>query len=70
MTAGNGTTFSYDAANRLKGTGGVANQYGYDGDGKRVRQPGLTYVWSSVLDKVAMEVNASAAVQRVSLFRL
>jgi RHS repeat-associated protein len=68
MTAGNGTTFSYDAANRLKGSGGVANQYGYDGDGKRVRQPGLYYVWSSVLGKVAFEVDASANVQRAYVY--
>jgi RHS repeat-associated protein len=68
MTAGNGTTFSYDAASRLKGVGGVSNQYGYDGDGKRVRQPGLYSVWSSVLDKVAFEVDVNANVQRAFVY--
>ncbi len=44
------------------------NQYGYDGDGKQVRQPGLYYVWSSVLDKVAFEVDGNANVQRAFVY--
>ncbi|MDX2040804.1 MAG: RHS repeat-associated core domain-containing protein [Acidobacteriota bacterium] len=68
MTAMGSQTYSYDAANRLKATGGASNQYGYDGDGKRVRQPGLYYVQSTVLDKVAMEVDANANVQRAYVY--
>lgn len=68
QTAMGSTTYGYDAANRLKATGGASNQYGYDGDGKRVRQPGLYYVQSSVLDKVAMEVDANANVQRAYVY--
>ncbi len=68
MTAMGSTTYSYDAANRLKATAGASNQYGYDGDGKRVRQPGLYYVQSSVLDKVAMEIDANANVQRAYVY--
>lgn len=68
LTAGSGQTYSYDAANRLKSVNGASNQYGYDGDGKRVRQPGLTYIWSTVLDKVALEVDAGAVVQRAYVY--
>jgi len=68
MTAGNNQTYSYDGANRLKGVNGVANQYGYDGDGNRVRQPGLYYIWSSVLDQVAFEVDGGANVQRAYVY--
>lgn len=68
MTAMGSQTYNYDAANRLKATAGASNQYGYDGDGKRVRQPGLYYVQSTVMDKVAMEVDANANVQRAYVY--
>ncbi len=67
MTAAGGTTYAWDAANRLKSVnGGSLGSYGYDGNGKRVKktESGTTtyYVLSSVLGS-AMEVT-SAGVQR------
>jgi RHS repeat-associated protein len=67
LTSEGGTTYSYDAAGRLKevGTGGQ-NTYRYDGDSQRVKvvASGTTtyYVRSSVLGQVAMEVAGSSAV--------
>ncbi len=67
MTAAGGTTYAWDAANRLKSVNsGSLGSYGYDGNGKRVKksESGTTtyYVISSVLGS-AMEVT-SAGVQR------
>ena len=54
MTTAGGTTYAWDAANRLKNVnGGALGSYGYDGHGQRVQkaESGTTtyYVISSVL---------------------
>src|SRR5215207_7772485 len=71
LTQEGSTTYSYDAASRLKevGTGGQ-NVYGYDGDGRRVRKVSsggtpLHYIWSTVMGQVAFEAKAGSAADRV-----
>jgi RHS repeat-associated protein len=72
LTSGDGMTYAYDAANRLKEVNnGVLGQYGYDGEGLRVKkvEGGATvyYVRSGVLGQVAFEVT-SASVQRAYVY--
>ncbi len=72
MTAGDGLTYAYDGASRLSSVnGGALGQYGYDGDGMRVKksESGQTvyYVRSSKLGQVAFEV-AGASVQRAYVY--
>jgi RHS repeat-associated protein len=72
LTAGDGQSYVYDAANRLKEVNaGALGQYGYDGDGARVKkvEGGVTthYVRSGVLGQVAFEVT-STSVQRAYVY--
>ncbi len=74
LTAGDGMTYAYDGASRLSSVnGGALGQYGYDGDGMRVKkvEGGATvfYVRSSKLGQVAFEV-AGASVQRAYVLLL
>jgi hypothetical protein len=63
-----GYTYTYDGANRLKTVNGSGASYGYDGDGRKVRQTtgsnAIFYVYSSLTGTVAMEVNSSHGVYR------
>jgi RHS repeat-associated protein len=72
LTSGDGMTYAYDAANRLKEVNaGALGQYGYDGDGARVKkvEGGLTthYVRSNKFGRVAFEVG-QASLQRVYVY--
>ena len=72
MTAGDGMTYAYDAANRLTSVNnGALGQYGYDGEGMRVKkvEGGGTvwYVRSSKLGNTAFEVT-SVGVQRAYVY--
>ena len=71
-TAGDGMTYTYDAANRLVSVnGGALGQYGYDGAGMRVKKVeggGTTYyVRSSKLGNTAFEV-AGTGIQRAYIY--
>lgn len=71
MTAGAGQSYSYDGANRLKTASGGTSDYGYDGDGKRVKKTegGTTvyYVSSTVMAQTAMEIT-STGIQRAYVY--
>jgi RHS repeat-associated protein len=72
LTSSGGSTFAYDGAGRMVSVnGGALGQYGYDGNGIRVKkvESGQTayYVRSSKLGGVAFEVT-SASVQRVYVY--
>ena len=74
LTQEGSTTYSYDAANRLKevGTGGQ-NIYGYDGDGNRVRKVSngtnpLFMLRSSVLGQVVLEMTETNVAVRVYIY--
>ena len=72
MIQGDGMTYAYDAANRMTSVnGGALGQYGYDGEGMRVKkvEGGATvwYVRSSALGNTAFEV-ASTGVQRAYVY--
>ena len=57
-----GTSYAYDAANRLKTASG-GNSYEYDGDGRRVKQTNsagtVFYLWSSVLNQPVAEIDGA-----------
>jgi RHS repeat-associated protein len=72
LTLGDGMTYAYDAANRLTSVNnGVLGQYGYDGDGARVKKVeggvSMHYVRSSKFGRVAFEVG-QASLQRVYVY--
>ena len=72
LTAGDGMSYAYDAANRMVSVnGGALGQYGYDGEGMRVKktESGVTvwYVRSSKLGNTAFEVT-SVGVQRAYVY--
>ena len=69
LTAGDGQTYAYDGASRLSSVnGGLWGQYGYDGDGLRVKkvEGGATsyYIQSSVLGQVAFEQHSTLGIAR------
>ncbi len=74
LTQEGSTTYSYDAASRLKEVGsGGQNVYGYDGDGRRVRNNAngstpLYSIRSSVLGKVAFEAKQGDSGTRVYVY--
>ena len=64
MIAGDGLTYAFDAANRMKSVGASGNTYGYDGDGRKVVQvtgssANVFYLWSSVLGQPVVEMTAT-----------
>ncbi len=72
MTAGDGLTYAYDGASRMVNVNnGASGQYGYDGDGLRVKKveggQSVFYVRSSKLGQVAFEV-LGAGVQRAYVY--
>jgi RHS repeat-associated protein len=58
-----GSIYAYDAGSRLKSVNGTSVTYGYDGDGRRVKNqvspcgPIYYYLWSSALGQVMAEIN-------------
>jgi len=54
LTTESAISYAYDAANRLK-TAGVFSDYEYDGDGNKVKQANIYYLWSSVLGEPVVE---------------
>jgi RHS repeat-associated protein len=60
LTTERATSYTYDAANRLK-TAGWLNNYEYDGDGNKVKQSNgdtIYYLWSSLLGEPVAELTS------------
>ncbi|MCW5967863.1 MAG: hypothetical protein KIT57_05070 [Blastocatellales bacterium] len=74
LTQEGATTYSYDAANRLKEVGsGGQNVYGYDGNGRRVRKSANGsaahyFIWSTVMGQVAFEAMEGNVGARVYVY--